>query len=250
MADANNINLPQGLRTEGDTTNGMALIISLPTVSIPQNYQRNKSGSLIFQVETAEGSIQIEAWRFGFSCKGTAAALAAYGLLQTDWLPGIPGNNLTRQSVAFEEGVPRLLKSRGGARYTVPHIVITRLSRCKYGVRVPTTKEQQEFIQSLDERHKHKTREEKPPSYSPQSPGEVRHDCLRLIDTAMSINDTRMTDAGFHYNKESMTRINRAFDELRSALAEGGIVQGKPDLQRDGNVIYLNAQPAKLPIPA
>jgi hypothetical protein len=80
-------------------------------------------------------------------------------------------------------------------------------------------------------------------SYQPQTPGEFRHDCCRLFDTAIDINHRRAEESGFTYSDESLRRINLALGELRLALAEGGVVPAKPLLQRDGNVVYLTPHP-------
>lgn len=229
----------------GETANNVALT-SLPTVDIPENFKQNKQGYLIFQIATTDGDVQVEGWRWGFSCKGTSGALAACGLLQIDWIPGIPGNNSVRQTVAFIEGNAIPLRGRrNGVRNPAQSLIITRLSRVRYEVRVPTTKAQQDFIYGIQERHERKAKEEETAAaYKPISPGEFRNLCLRLVDNALGINQSEMEVFGFTYNKESTARINRAFSELRNAFAEGGIVQGMSGLRRDGNVIYLGYQPA------
>ena len=227
-------------------TTGRA-IVSLPTVIIPQDYQQHKYGYPEFQVETAEGNITVIAYGHTFECKGSVGALTEHGLIQPDWLPGIPGNNSTRQTVVFEEGIPRLLKGRPrGPRNTAPHIVIMRLSRCTYCVSVPTTKEQEEFIHLLVERRKREMREQNRPVEKPISPEDSIHVCLSFIEVPLVMHEGNLAKAGYHYTQESMTRIDVAFRELSRALTDGVLVQDNPVLQRDGNVIHLNFQPVKL----
>jgi hypothetical protein len=108
---------------------------------------------------------------------------------------------------------------------------------------VPTTKEQQEFIQGIQESRKRKVEKEIiDTSYKPKSPGGFRHDWLHMLDIFFQLNLDRAEKCGFDFNKESMERINRAFSELRNAIAEGG-VRATPALHHDGNVIYIGARP-------
>jgi len=220
-------------------------MVTLPTVEIPKDFQQDERGFLIFKIATAEGDVQVSTWSWQFSCKGTSGALAACGLLQTDWLPGIPGNNSVRQTIAFNEGHATPLRGRrNGVRNPVQSLIISRLSRVKYEVRVPTTKAQQDFIQGIQESRERKAKEERiVATYKPKSPGDFRHDWLRMVEMAMSLNHERAEKCGFSFNKESVDRINRVFNELCSAISEGG-VQSTPTLRRDGNVIYLGAQRA------
>lgn len=239
MAETNNT---------GETISSVVLD-GLPTVEIPKDFQQDKHGYLIFKIATTEGDVQVSTWHWAFSCKGTPGALVACGLLQADWLPGIPGNNSVRQTVAFNDGHATPLRGRrNGARTPGQSIIISRLSRVKYEVRVPTTKEQQEFIQGIQESRERKFKEAKEKeaaaayAYKPESPGEFRHDWLRMVDISMQLRQERTPECGFSFNKESTERIVRAFSELRRAIVEAG-VQAKPALHRDGNVVYLGTQP-------
>lgn len=233
-----------GFNNTVEAVDSLALV-NLPTVEIPKDFQHDKRGYLIFQIATTKGDVQVSAWRWSFSCKGTSEALAACGLLQTDWIPGIPGNNSVKQTIVFDEGRAVLLKGRqNGGRKRAQSIIITRLSRVRYEVRVPTTKAQQEFIHGIEERRERKAEEkEMAAAYKPKSPGEFRHDWLHMVDIVLRVNQERAAECAFSFNKGSMERINRAISELRSAIAEGG-VQATPALQRDGNVVYLGAKPA------
>ncbi len=222
------------------------MLVSLPTVDIPKDFQLDKHGYLVFQIATADGCVQVECWRGGFSCKGTAEALAACGLLQIDWLPGTPENNSVRQSVVFNEGQAILLRGRRrGVSNPGQCLIITRRSRVRYEVRVPTTKAQKEFIHEIEEHRERKAEGEKiADPYKPKSPGEFRHDWLHMVEISMSLNLGRAEKCGLCFNEESMARINRAYSELHRAIEGGGVIQSKSDLHRDGNVIYLGPHPA------
>jgi len=92
-----------GANNTGEIISSVALV-SLPTVEIPKDFQQDEHGCLSFQIATTEGDVQVLAWRWACSYKGTAGALAACDLLQTDWLPGISGNNKVSQCIAFDKG--------------------------------------------------------------------------------------------------------------------------------------------------
>lgn len=236
-----------GANNTGEIISSVALV-SLPTVEIPKDFQQDKYGCLSFQIATTEGDVQVLACRRACSCKGTAGALAACGLLQTDWLPGISENNKVRQCIAFDKGhaIP-LRGQRKGVKNPALSLTITRRSRIRYEVRVPQTKAQQEFVHGIidkqidEERRERKVEEEKAAAASkPKSPGEFRDDWLQMVEMAMSLNHRRAENCGFSFNKESASRIDRIFSELCRSIAEGG-VQATPILHRDGNVIYLGA---------
>jgi hypothetical protein len=218
---------------------GNATLLTMPVISIPEDFQCD-GRDFRFQISTPHGCVDVWA-HWDFRCKGPAKALEAAGILDADWLPGIPGNNKCQQTVMFEEGGPRLRCGRNNTHIKGPHITITRRSRTAYEVIIPATKDQSIFVRGEIERHKRKCQEEKHREalrYKPQSAGEFRQDCCRSFDVALSVTHKRMEEGGFVYTRETMGRINRAFIELRDALADGGI-QARPCLQREGNVIFL-----------
>lgn len=223
-----------------------------PSIAIPEDFQVDKDGHPTFKLESVRGDIQVFCSFHGLECAGSFEALAAYGLLMADWLPGIPGNNKLRQTVIFGDDGPRLvIGNRRGSKITSSYIVIVRKSARRYAVIVPLTTEQYKFIDEHYQEHarrkneKRMQRESQIYAYKPQSPGEVRHDCLRMFDTAMSVNNARLAESEFHYDQDSKDRINKAYGDLRRALAEGGIVQDASGLTREGNVVYLNHPPKR-----
>lgn len=221
--------------------------LGFPSIAIPDDHQADEYGRLTFKLETARGGIQVVCSRHGLKCIGNFDALTAYGLLRADWLPGIPGNNKLRQTVIFGADGPRLvLGNRRGSKIDSSHVVIVRESVHRYAVIVPLTAEQKKFLdeQMRTENEKRTSRETLKRMCKPaQSPGEMRYDCVHLFDTAMLLNDARLAEAGFHYEQDSKDRINKAYGELRRALAEGGIVQSSGGLKCEGNVVYLNCAP-------
>ena len=68
-----------------------------------------------------------------------------------EWAPGLPGNNKTCQRVAFDEEHPRLiLCGKGGQRLKIPHISIMKKSRITFEVVIPTTEEQDAWIDAKE----------------------------------------------------------------------------------------------------
>jgi hypothetical protein len=180
---------------------------------------------------------------------GSTSAMLTLGLLRPEWMPGLPGNNITSQIVVFNENGPSLIHGNlRGARKGKSWLQIYRNSRITTFVSyTPPLDQRQQLNIAVDEVRARRQTEVKSTtasaSYKSQSPGEFRHDWLKMVDMAWDLNQGRSRECGFSFNKESTERINRAFGEFRRAITEGG-VQAKPALHRDGNVIYLGAQSA------
>lgn len=225
-----------------------AHIWSMPNIEIPADFELHDYGYLTFPIETCEGLVRVYAAYRHFHCKGTYAALAACGLLQADWLPGIPGNNKTIQRVGFENERPYLLKGKCGSRVVVPHISILRKSRISYEVCVRMTQEQEFFIQELfDKREKEREIEQETERvkkaddyYKKQTPEEFKRPYLGYLDM---LNSAAEAGGGaFSYDDEALARINQACNTLRNAFADGKLVRrGKLELHREGNVIFLGS---------
>ncbi|MDQ1315836.1 MAG: hypothetical protein QG662_1945, partial [Pseudomonadota bacterium] len=118
-------------------------ISGVPRIVVPDiGVTETESGRLAFTVQTPFEPISIEAsgcehntfWR----CRGSAESLAAHGLLRLDWLPGLPGNNKTSQTVFFGGDGPELFRGnrRGGKFFDVEFITIKRVSSATYAVEV------------------------------------------------------------------------------------------------------------------
>jgi len=105
---------------------------------------------------------------------------------------------------------------------------------------VPTTKEQQQFVQAHYDQKK-QNKNVTASNSKGKSPGEFRDFFLRAIDVLIPMPET--IDFGFLYDDESAAKIHRAFSELRREFAQGVIVRrGKPAFYREGNVIYLGSK--------
>jgi hypothetical protein len=124
---------------------------SLPRISIPVDAIETADGKLSFSMATHGGIIEVSSAGYNdrsrWNCRGTASALEAGGLIRSDWCPGLPGNNKSRQTVLFKSEGPRLiLGNRRSTHISAPHIVIARVSTNKFVVEVAATKEQYDPI--------------------------------------------------------------------------------------------------------
>lgn len=98
-------------------------------ITIPTNghYDGWGTRSVHFKIPTTHGELDIEAGRCGsIWCRGTPEAIIAFGLVDPDWLPGLPGRGATAQTVYFEESSPWLPcgQNRRGRRPKGPRITI------------------------------------------------------------------------------------------------------------------------------
>lgn len=221
---------------------------SVPAIVVPDNASTDEYG-IDFELGAGLYKVDIhwrrdlEVWNF----RGRPEAMLAHGLLRPEWMPGFPGNNITSQIVIFNEDGPSVIHGNlRGARKGKSWLKISRNSRITAFVRyTPPLEQRQPLNTAVDKVRLRRKTEANAASASdqPQSPGAFRRGFLHFTDLAMSLNQAHMAEYKFCFNKESTARINRAFSELRRAIEEAG-VQAKPGLHRDGNVIYLGAQPA------
>lgn len=79
------------------------------------------------ELTTASGIVVVTAGRCdSIWVRGTPEAIISLGIVEPDWLPGIPGRGATAQTVYFEESGPWLPygKNRRGRRPRGPRITI------------------------------------------------------------------------------------------------------------------------------
>lgn len=98
-------------------------------ITIPANarYDGLITGSAHFVVTTPHGEIMIEAGRMNsLLCRGTPEAIIGFGLMEPEWMPGLPGRNATTQTVYFTDDGPVLPfgKNRTGKRPKGPRIFV------------------------------------------------------------------------------------------------------------------------------
>lgn len=219
------------------TTVGDAGSFKLPTIAIPKSAQRNEYGWPVFSIQTPVGEIIVRCcYRYAI-CAGSIDALVVGGFMLPEWAPGLPGNNATRQTVAFSPDGPRLLiGNRRGSRTTDPHITVIRVSRRSLGIEVPLTEEQKQLIEAAQAEHKEESRFHAARDGAP-SPEGARVFYCNIAENAIVWIRKNMADTGCTYTRESMNRIQQSFEGLRRAFADGRVVPLVPKYQRVGNVV-------------
>lgn len=109
-----------------------------------------------FVIETSLGLINCHPRWSNMECCGSVEALTAYGLLRQEWMPGLPGNNKTRQTVVFTESGPALAIgrfSRNQYSVSVPYLVVVRQGK-KVSVEIPMTSDQKEWLTATHAKHR------------------------------------------------------------------------------------------------
>jgi len=219
----------------------------MPRIEIPRNVVE-ADGSLAFKIETHDGVIEVSGYN-RWRCRGTVAALVAGGLLRHDWVPGLPGNNKVRQTVAFEAYEPRLLCGlRRGQKTKSPHIVITRKSARLYEVEIPTTKEQSALIDAArkrfrqrcdDERRKDeaaRVNEEIAKLNKAMSKSELRQECLDFVGCVHLAIHKSIESSSFRPDAGMMRKMDGIIDDLKECILQGEL---RPEYIEQGNVVAL-----------
>lgn len=106
--------------------------LKMPTIDIPSDdeliFDEYRYGC--FDIETSAGPIHCKLTWWHIECTGSIQALSAYGLLRDEWMPGLPGNNKTRQAVLFTENGPalaigRFSRNKYSAHFSTLTVVLT-----------------------------------------------------------------------------------------------------------------------------
>lgn len=125
----------------------------VPSIEIPSDDQLvfDHYGWPSFVLETGSGPINCAAWNSTFACSGSVEALSAYGLLRQEWMPGLPGNNKTRQTVVFTESGPALAIgrfSRNQYSASLPYLVVVRAGK-KVSIEIPMMPDQKDWLAAV-----------------------------------------------------------------------------------------------------
>lgn len=136
--------------------------VEFPSIEIPDDSQisfdeRNWPS---FVIETSSGPITCRptcrpTW-WNIECTGSAEALSAYGLFSPEWMPGLPGNNKTRQSVIFTEDGPALAigrYSRNQYSASAQYIVVVKHGK-RAVIEVPITPDQKEWLRAMRDKRR------------------------------------------------------------------------------------------------
>lgn len=128
------------------------------SIEIPDESLTHESNIAIFWIETPHGPLCVQAGRGdSIFIRGTPEAIIGFGLIEPDWLPGLPGRNACRQTVYFLDGGPWLPvgKDRRGKRPRVPKVTVLAWGFLERTVEVQTkmSKAQQEKLDALRAAH-------------------------------------------------------------------------------------------------
>lgn len=147
-----NMNCSYTLRFIGQT------VAKFPSIEIPADEQLifNQHDWPSFVIETSSGLINCRTTWSNIECVGSVEALTAYGLLRQEWMPGLPGNNKTRQSVVFtDEGQALAVGRFARNQYSTPlqYLVVVRRGKC-VAIDIPITKDQKEWLEAVHEKRR------------------------------------------------------------------------------------------------
>ncbi len=209
----------------------------------------------IFTIETPKGYVRVRAYR-KFECFGTAEALEAAGLLHPSWLPGLPGNNKSKQTILFTREGPCFVLGRPTAPFHENNeevknrfITICKTGK-KFAVEIRPTEAQKErlnaFIDKLDRKRNEAREKEKNREYDREyeearrktnsDPENLERYIQVCIKSVSDYFDARLYD----YTPESTARISQAIAELRQAFDEAELLEA-PKYERIGdNVLGIN----------
>lgn len=124
-----------------------------PSIEIPADDHVffDQYGWPYFSIETGSGQINFAIAPSRIECSGSVEALSAYCLLRQEWMPGIPGNNKTRQTVVFTESGPALAIgrfSRNQYSASCQYLVVVRQGN-RVSVEMPTTPDQKDLVLAM-----------------------------------------------------------------------------------------------------
>lgn len=227
-----------------------------PKITIPDHAAEDENRSrLVFDIQTWRGIVSVMGYR-KWECTGSVDALAAAGLLLPEWVPGLPGNNKTRQTVAFEDGVPRLVYgNRRGTAMPRPLIVIEKISRHKYCVMIDATKEQYDLLDAMGKRHSEKRSaarakleqserdlersrrdEEIMIRDKSKTVDEVRQQCIEFADIIQRAIMNTLNGSSYQPSTGMQQEMQGIFDGLKTCLQQGELW---PEYIGHGNVVAL-----------
>lgn len=227
----------------------------MPSVSIPANFKTDRHGFINFTIPTDAGQVSAHAYWKTIQVKGSAEQLLFLRLVRPEWLPGLPGNGKTRQTVVFEPTGPRLLCSKG-RRQQLPHIAIKKISRITYSVEIPATESQIALMQrASDEVNEQMKRVEKEKAElewrqkkeadrlksAPRSADQFRDNVIEQTFFAEKLMDVHLdVDADFYrLDDAARARIRKCWDEIRTIIDEGRVIPMERSRHQEGNVIFL-----------
>lgn len=236
------------------------VLLETPRLTIPDvGSVETEKGTVEFSIPTASGSIMVTSWGWRYwTCRGTADALADYGLLRGLWLPGLPGNGKTRQTVLFTPQGPQLrLGRRGGARLPDNRITIVRVSSQTYEVEVPMTAEQAARVEQVWTRHSEREKQARRDAQEQEeirakmemdakyrawsmqlTPMELRLRMKGQIDMSQELLFDWFANTRFRFSSDTEKAIRDCYARLQHLVASGPM-RREPSEHDRSNVVQL-----------
>lgn len=240
--------------------NSVPAPLTTPRLTIPDiGSIETEGGSIEFSIPTTAGQITVHGWgRRFWVCRGTVAALAECGLLCAEWLPGLPGNNKTRQTVMFTADGPKLrLGKKGGAPLGDDRITIGRISSQTYEVEVPMTAEQvarseeandrgterlkqsRQDAEKLEQERFQRLREEQHRAWAMQrTPMELRLQMKGQIDMSEELLFDCLSGTRFRFSGDAERVIRDCYTRLRHLIGSGAMPNAAGE-RESSNVVQL-----------
>ena len=170
-----------------------------PTFPPAEQVECNQDGLRRFSVQTPRGAIAIEEMYYrAWGLRGQPEALEAFGAIKSEWLPGLPGNGRSRQTVVFAPDGRIFLGSWKGGRPPLPHITIAKNYGRTFTVFMPFNSaelaESEEFRRQCEQRQTW----EKAKSVHLESdfPGQWQKSVLKRIGELEGLIDGRLHFSG------------------------------------------------------
>jgi hypothetical protein len=238
----------------------VALPVGMPRVEMPLDAAPSDDFRyIVFVLDTPAGPVHVKAYWWEFECRGEAPALIAAGLTRAEWLPGLPGNQKTRQQVLFDSTGPRLHVGRGlGKKQTQPHITVCRCSSRTFVVEVPATPDQCRRLEAFHEQRQARAvarmekeeldrakafldghKRDKQDLRLNQKPDELRGAATYALEVFEMLLSGVTAKVGVHYADDVVKEVELHLNAIRQALSCGKILPAASQYQREGNVVFF-----------
>lgn len=129
---------------------------AIHSIAIQSNPRRSSDYYGYAELTTESGIVSVSAGRCdSIWIRGTPEAIISLGIIEPDWLPGLPGRGATAQTVYFEESGPWLPygSNRKGRRPRCPRITIRAWGHITrtVDVQAPLSDSQRQICEALEE---------------------------------------------------------------------------------------------------